>query len=40
VTATVRCEVDWTDLGFPGASGSRIVASTFTSFIDQWRERA
>jgi len=39
VTATVRCEVNWTDLGLPGAPGSRTVASTFTSSIDQWRER-
>ena len=31
VSAAVRCEVSWTDLGLPGAPGSRPVASTFTS---------
>ena len=39
VSAAVRCEVSWTDLGLPGAPGSRTVASTFTSPLDQWRER-
>ncbi|GAA3238181.1 pilus assembly protein [Pseudonocardia petroleophila] len=40
VTATVRCDVDWSDLGLPGASGGRSVEASFTSPIDRWRERA
>jgi Flp pilus assembly protein TadG len=40
VTATVRCDVDWSDLGLPGTSGGRSVEATFTSPIDRWRERA
>lgn len=38
VTATVRCTVDWSDLGLPVAGG-HVVESRFTSAIDQWRER-
>ncbi len=39
VTATVRCTVDWSDLGLP-VTGGHTVESSFTSVIDQWRERA
>lgn len=39
VTATVRCTVDWSDIGLP-VSGEHTVESRFTSAIDQWRERA
>ena len=38
VTARVRCDVDWSDLGLP-ASGSKATEATFVSPIDQWRER-
>lgn len=37
--ATVRCSVDWSDLGVPGA-GARDVVAGFTSPIDRWRERS
>ncbi len=40
VTATVRCEVEWSDLGLPGATGARAIESRATSPIDRWRERA
>lgn len=39
VTATVRCDVEWSDLGLPGAS-TRVIESTAASPIDRWRERA
>ncbi|MHA6632103.1 TadE/TadG family type IV pilus assembly protein [Pseudonocardia sichuanensis] len=39
VTATVRCEVRWADLGLLGTPGTRVVESTSVSPIDQWRER-
>lgn len=38
VTATVRCTVDWSDLGLPVA-GQHVVEARFTSAIDRWRER-
>lgn len=38
VTASVRCDVDWSDLGLP-VVGSRATEATFVSPIDQWRER-
>ena len=37
--ATVRCSVDWSDLGVPGA-GTRTVVASFSSPIDRWRERS
>lgn len=40
VTATVRCGVEWSDLGIPGATGTRLVESSAVSPIDRWRERA
>lgn len=40
VTATVRCDVDWSDLGLPGATGTRAIEATAVSPIDRWRERA
>lgn len=40
VTATVRCDLDWSDLGLPGTVGGRSVEADFTSPIDRWRERA
>ncbi|WP_280142995.1 TadE/TadG family type IV pilus assembly protein [Streptomyces melanosporofaciens] len=39
VTVTVRCTVDLTDLLLP-APGSRTLSSTFTSVVDQYRQRA
>lgn len=39
VRATVVCSVRWSDLGIPGAPGTRTVTATFTSPIDQIRER-
>lgn len=39
VEATVRCSVDWSDLGVPGA-GARTVEASFSSPIDRWRERS
>ncbi|MFD8339283.1 TadE/TadG family type IV pilus assembly protein [Streptomyces solisilvae] len=39
VTVTVRCTVDLTDLLLP-APGSRTLTSTFTSVVDQYRQRA
>lgn len=39
VTATVRCDVEWSDLGLPGATGTRLVESSAISPIDSWRER-
>ncbi|WP_413804340.1 TadE/TadG family type IV pilus assembly protein [Streptomyces sp. OE57] len=38
VTVTVRCAVDLTDLLLP-APGSRTLSSTFTSVVDQYRQR-
>lgn len=40
VTATVRCDVDWSDLGLPGATGTRTIEANAVSPIDRWRERA
>lgn len=39
VRATVRCAVRWSDLGIPGAPGTRKVVAAFSSPIDQYRER-
>lgn len=38
VTATVRCAVDWSDLGLPAAGGP-VVESVAVSALDRWRER-
>ena len=38
VTATVRCTVEWDDLGLP-TSGTVIVESVAVSPLDQYRER-
>lgn len=40
VTATVRCDVEWSDLGLPGSTAARPVESTAVSAIDRWRERS
>lgn len=40
VNTAVVCDVRWSDLGIPGAPGSRTVRATFTSPIDQIRERS
>lgn len=40
VTATVRCDVESSDLGLPGATGTRTIEATAASPIDRWRERA
>lgn len=37
-TATVTCEVRWSDLGLPGATTRQLIAA-FTSPIDRLRER-
>ena len=37
-TATVTCEVRWSDLGLPTAS-TRLVQASFTSPLDRLRER-
>ncbi len=39
VRADVRCSVRWSDLGLPGAPGTHEVTASFTSPIDQLRER-
>ena len=39
VTATVRCVVDWSDLGLPAGAGGHDVDATAVSPIDRWRER-
>lgn len=39
VAATVRCTVDWSDLGVPGLPGSVTLASTGTSPLDITGER-
>lgn len=38
VTATIRCAVDWGDLGLP-AEGGPVVESVAVSTLDRWRER-
>lgn len=40
VTASIRCDVDWSDLGLPGVPGGRVAEAQFSSPIDQWRERS
>lgn len=40
VTVTVRCTVELSDLLLPGAPGQKVLESTFTSVVDQYRERA
>jgi Flp pilus assembly protein TadG len=39
VTATVSCQVKLAELAFPGIPGDRTVTATFTSPVDQNRER-
>ncbi|MFC0429922.1 TadE/TadG family type IV pilus assembly protein [Kutzneria buriramensis] len=39
VTATITCQVRLSDLGLPGAPGSKTMTSTFVSVIDPYRER-
>jgi Flp pilus assembly protein TadG len=39
VTATVSCQVMLAELAFPGIPGDRTVTATFTSPVDQNRER-
>ncbi|MER7433691.1 TadE/TadG family type IV pilus assembly protein [Pseudonocardia alni] len=38
VTASVRCAVDWAELGLP-ASGGPVIESVAASPLDRWRER-
>jgi Flp pilus assembly protein TadG len=38
VRATVRCEVDWSDLLLPGAPGTYVVEATAVSVVDRYRE--
>lgn len=39
VTVSVGCSVPWSDLGIPGAPGSRTLTSTGTAPIDTWTTR-
>ncbi|MZE80903.1 TadE/TadG family type IV pilus assembly protein [Streptomyces xinghaiensis] len=39
VTVTVRCTVGLSDLLLPGVPGSRTLESSFTSVVDQYRQR-
>lgn len=39
VEVTVHCTVSFTDLALPGVPGSRPLAASFTSPIDQYRSR-
>ncbi len=39
VTATVRCVIDWSDLGLPVSNGGPAIESTAVSPVDRWRER-
>ena len=39
VTATVSCQVKLAELAFPGLPGDHTVTATFTSPVDQKRER-
>lgn len=40
VTATVSCQVKLAELAFPGLPGDHTVTATFTSPVDQSRERS
>ncbi|WP_216216899.1 hypothetical protein [Amycolatopsis aidingensis] len=40
VTATITCEVPYSDLGFPGIGGSTTVRAEFRSPIDRYGTRA
>lgn len=40
VTATVSCQVELSELAFPGIPGDRTVTATFTSPVDPNRERS
>ena len=39
VTATVSCQVDMSDLAFPGIPGNRTLVSTMSSPVDTYRSR-
>ncbi|SOC51215.1 TadE/TadG family type IV pilus assembly protein [Ornithinimicrobium cerasi] len=39
VTATVSCQVDMSDLAFPGIPGNRTLVSTMSSPLDTYRSR-
>jgi len=39
VRANVSCAVRWSDLALPGAPGTHLTSASFTSPIDQMRER-
>jgi Flp pilus assembly protein TadG len=39
VAATVSCQVDMSDLAFPGIPGNRTLQSTMTSPVDTYRSR-
>ena len=40
VRADVSCTVRWSDLALPGAPGTHLTSASFTSPIDQMRERS
>lgn len=40
VRADVSCAVRWSDLALPGAPGTHLTSASFTSPIDQMRERS
>ncbi|WP_433432235.1 TadE/TadG family type IV pilus assembly protein [Nonomuraea sp. CA-141351] len=39
VSATVRCEVEFSDIALPGMPGSKALSSSFTSPLDRFRAR-
>lgn len=40
VTVTISCVVDFADIALPGMPTSQLVASTYSSPLDQYRSRA
>ncbi|HEY6932713.1 MAG TPA: TadE/TadG family type IV pilus assembly protein [Marmoricola sp.] len=38
VAVTVSCRLNLSDLSVPGVPGSRVIAATMSSPLDQWRE--
>lgn len=40
VTVTVHCRVNLSDVAVPGMPGSKLLTGTFTSALDQFRQRA
>ena len=40
VTVTVHCRVNLSDIAIPGMPGSKVLTGSFTSSIDQYRQRS